>query len=87
MEKRRRNRTAHHNLKLYILNHKPSSNEISTVSITYTYKKVRKRRDSPIQIPMVAFDNNKRIIKKSHIVKFKIQADWIDKFYSLKNDN
>ena len=86
MEKRTRNRAAHHNLKLYILKHKPSSNEISTVSITYTYKKVRKRRDSPIQIPMVAFDNNKRIIKKSHISKLKIQADWIDKFYSLKND-
>ena len=69
MEKRTRNRAAHHNLKLYILKHKPSSNEISTVSITYTYKKVRKRRDSPIQIPMVAFDNNKRIIKKRYIEK------------------
>ena len=86
MEKKTRNRTAHHNLSLTVGNYNPNSIKSIKVTILYTSKDTKVRRYSPIEIPMNAFNKDKGELKRGFEKKFPIQNKWIQKFISYKND-
>jgi hypothetical protein len=86
VEKKTRNRTAHHNLSLTVGNYNPNSIKSIKVTILYTSKDTKVRRYSPIEIPMNAFNKDKGELKRGFEKKFPIQNKWIQKFISYKND-
>ena len=89
MEKKTRNRTAHYNLSLSQKRHNPSSKDIVPVMITYSYKKERKFRNAPIDLPMNVFVKLKLgfgSIKKGYETEYKTQNKWLQKFRAIKND-
>ena len=57
--------------------------------ITYSYKKERKFRNAPIDLPMNVFVKLKLgfgSIKKGYETEYKTQNKWLQKFRAIKND-
>lgn len=65
------------------------SKDIVPVMITYSYKKVRKFKNAPIELPMNVFvklKNGLGSVKKGYEKEYSTQNKWLKKFNATKND-